>query len=162
MINRPNKIEYYLNIADRVLARSTCLRRKYGAIIVKDDHIVSTGYNGAPRGRKNCCEIGTCFRIENNIPRGTMTEACRACHAEMNAVINASPEEMKDATLYLVGIENDGSYTNADCCSMCKRVIINSGIETVIAQQSNGDFKVIPVSQWITNDDSLDINHIGY
>jgi dCMP deaminase len=162
MTNRPNKIEYYLNIAKSISMRGTCLRRKFGAIIVNNDRIVSTGYVGAPRGRVNCCDRGICFRMEHNIPSGTRYELCRSCHAEMNAVINASPEEMKNATLYLVGIENDGSYTNADCCSMCKRVIINSGIETVIAQQSNGDFKVIPVSQWITNDDSLDINHIGY
>ena len=162
MNDRPNKIDYYLNIANMVLERSTCLRRKYGAVIVKDDRIVSTGYNGSPRGRKNCCEIGTCFRMENNIPRGTMTEACRACHAEMNACIQASAEEMKDATLYLVGIENDGSYTNADCCAMCKRVIINSGIKKVIAKQSDGGVIEIPVSYWIEHDDSLDINHLGY
>lgn len=80
----------------------------------------------------------------------------------MNAVIQASPEEMKFATLYLVGLENDGSYTNADCCSMCKRVIINSGINTVIARQADGSFKKIHVTEWINNDDSLDIDHEGY
>lgn len=159
---RPTKDQYYLDIAMTVATRGTCMRRKFGAIIVKDDKIVSTGYAGAPRGRVNCCDRGVCYRMEHNIPSGSRYECCRSVHAEMNAIIQASKEEMEGATLYLCGIENDGSYTNADCCSMCKRVIINSGIETVIAQQSNGDFKVIPVSQWITNDDSLDINHIGY
>jgi len=161
-MNRENKVDYYLNIAESVLKRSTCMRRNYGSIIVKDDRIVSTGYNGSPRGRINCCDRKICYRMEHNIPRGTMTELCRAVHAEMNAIIQASPEEMKYATLYLVGIENDGSYTNADCCSMCKRVIINSGINTVIARQADGSFKTIHVSEWINNDDSLDIDHRGY
>lgn len=160
--HRPSKIDYYLNIAEAVAQRGTCLRRKFGAIIVKDDRIVSTGYVGAPRGRKNCCDIGYCYRMEHNIPSGQQYEKCRSSHAEMNAIIQASSEEMKDATLYLVGVENDGSYTNADCCAMCKRVIINSGIKEVIAKQSNGGFNVIPVSHWIEHDDSLDINHQGY
>lgn len=160
---RPNKIEYYLKIAETVAMRATCLRRKFGAIIVKDDRIVSTGYNGAPRGRKNCVDIGTCFRMEHNIPSGQRYESCRSCHAEMNAIIQASAEEMKDATMYLCGIENDGSYTNADCCAMCKRQVINAGIKQVIMRQSDGKaYKVIDVNIWIVNDDSLDINHVGY
>lgn len=159
---RISKYEYYLKIAEAVSLRGTCLRRKFGAIIVKDDRIVSTGYVGAPRGRINCCDRGTCYRMEHNVPSGQRYELCRSTHAEMNAIIQASPEEMKDATLYLVGIENDGSYTNADCCSMCKRVIINSGIKTVIARQADGSFKTIHVSEWINNDDSLDIDHKGY
>jgi dCMP deaminase len=160
--NRISKHEYYLKIAEAVSLRGTCLRRKFGAIIVKDDRIVSTGYVGAPRGRINCCDRGKCYRMEHNVPSGQRYELCRSTHAEMNAIIQASPEEMKFATLYLVGIENDGSYTNADCCSMCKRVIINSGINTVIARQADGSFKKIHVTEWINNDDSLDINHEGY
>jgi dCMP deaminase len=160
--NRISKHEYYLKIAEAVSLRGTCLRRKFGAIIVKDDRIVSTGYVGAPRGRINCCDLGTCYRMEHNIPSGQRYELCRSTHAEMNAIIQASPEEMKYATLYLVGIENDGSYTNSDCCSMCKRVIINSGISTVIARQADGSFKKIHVIEWINNDDSLDIDHKGY
>jgi dCMP deaminase len=159
---RISKPEYYLKIAEAVSLRGTCLRRKFGSIIVKDDRIVSTGYVGAPRGRINCCDRGTCYRMEHNVPSGQRYELCRSCHSEMNAVIQASPEEMKDATLYLVGLENDGSYTNADCCSMCKRVIINAGISTVVARQADCGFKTILVSDWIKNDDSLDIDHEGY
>lgn len=159
---RISKHEYYLKIAEAVSLRGTCLRRKFGSIIVKDDRIVSTGYVGAPRGRINCCDRGTCYRMEHNVPSGERYELCRSCHSEMNAIIQASPEEMKDATLYLVGLENDGSYTNADCCSMCKRVIINAGISTVVARQADCGFKTILVSDWIKNDDSLDIDHKGY
>ena len=157
MNNRKSKIEYYLDIASTVSKRSTCLRRNYGAVIVKDDHIVSTGYNGAPRGCVNCSDINDCPRNRMNIPRFEGYSMCRAVHSEMNAVINASPEEMKGATLYLVGHENDGSFTNADCCSLCKRVIINSGIEHVVLRQSNGSFKTVDVSEWIEHDDSLNM-----
>ena len=159
---RPTKEEYYLAMAEVASTRGTCLRRRFGSVIVKDDRIVSTGYVGAPSGRQNCCDIGYCFREANNIPRGTHYELCRSSHSEMNAIINASKEEMKGATLYLVGVEPDGSYTNADCCAMCKRVIINSGIEKVVAKQKNGVYNVIPVKEWIEHDDSLDINHKGY
>ena len=160
--SRPSKTDYYLGIAKAVAQRGTCLRRKFGAIIVKDDRIVSTGYVGAPRGRINCCDRGKCFRMENNIPSGTRYELCRSTHAEMNAIINASKEEMEGATMYLVGIENDGSYTkNADCCSMCKRVVINSGIEKVIIATGEGKHKCINVTEWIVNDDSLTL-HEGY
>lgn len=160
-MNRISKIEYYLNIAEAVAQRGTCLRRKFGAVIVKDDRIVSTGYVGAPRGRKNCCDLGTCFRMENNIPSGTRYELCRSVHAEMNAIINASKEELEGGVLYLVGVEPDGTYTpNADCCSMCKRVIINAGIRYVIIATDNGH-KRIDVTSWIDNDDSLTL-HEGY
>jgi len=129
---RPSKVDYYLAMAEVASTRGTCLRRRYGSVIVKDDRIVSTGYAGAPSGRQNCCDIGYCFREANNIPQGTMYERCRSSHSEMNAIINASKEEMKDATLYLVGVEPDGKYTKANCCAMCKKVIINSGISRVI------------------------------
>lgn len=154
---RPAKDRYYLNIAKEVSTRSTCLRRKFGAIIVKDDRIVSSGYVGAPRGRINCSERGTCFRMENNIPSGTRYEACRSVHAEMNAIISASKEEMEGATMYLCGVENDGTYTNADCCSMCKRMIINSGISKVVIGTSLG-MKTINVEEWVMNDDSLNMH----
>lgn len=159
---RPSKIDYYLAMAEVASTRGTCLRRRFGAVIVKDDRIVSTGYVGAPSGRQNCCDIGYCFREHHKIPSGTMYEKCRSTHAEMNAIINASKEEMEGATLYLVGVEPDGSYTNADCCAMCKRVIINSGIEWVVAKQKNGMCNIIPVKEWIEHDDSLDISHKGY
>lgn len=160
-MNRISKIEYYLNIAEAVAQRGTCLRRKFGAVIVKDDRIVSTGYAGAPRGRINCCDRGTCFRMENNIPSGQRYELCRSIHAEMNAIINASKEEMLGAVMYLTGIENDGTYTkNANCCAMCKRVVINSGIKYVIVKTPDG-FNQIDTSEWVTNDDSLSF-HEGY
>ena len=163
MNDRIGKDEYYIKIAAQVSERSTCLRRHFGAVIVKNDHIVSTGYNGASHGRQNCCDRKICYRIEHNIPQGVgYLDKCRSVHAEMNAIIQASKEEMEGATLYLCGIENDGSFTDAAPCSMCKRVIINAGIETVIARQSNGDITITPVSSYIENDDSLDINHVGY
>ena len=156
--NRKDKINYYLDIAKAVSERGTCLRRKYGSVIVKNDRIVSTGYVGAPRGRKNCCDIGTCFRMEHNIPSGTRYEACRSCHSEMNAIISASKEEMEGSVLYLVGVENDGSITpNADCCSMCKRLIINSGIRYVVIRTPDS-YRTINVEDWIVNDDSLNLH----
>ena len=158
---RPSKDEYYLDIAKVVSTRGTCLRRKFGAIIVKDDTIISTGYVGAPRGRENCCDRKTCFRMENNIPSGQRYELCRSVHAEMNAIINADPIKRQGSTLYLVGIENDGSYTDADCCSMCKRMIINSGIETVVFRTKDGTIRIANVEGWVKNDDSL-IIHGGY
>lgn len=162
VVERPSKVDYYLNIAKSVAMRSTCLRRKYGSIVVKDDVIVSTGYNGAPRGRKNCTDIGYCYRQQNNIPSGSMYEACRSSHSEMNALIFASRDEMKNATLYLVGVENDGLINKlADCCSICKRLIINSGINKVIIAKDfvNGSYvyDVIDVNEWIEHDDSLPI-----
>ena len=159
---RPSKIDYYLAMAEVASTRGTCLRRRFGSVIVKDDRIVSTGYVGAPSGRENCCDIGYCFREANNIPAGAMYERCRSSHSEMNAIINASKEEMKDATLYLVGVEPDGKYTKANCCAMCKKVIINSGISSVIARQSADEYIEIDVDDWKKNDDSLNSNHKGY
>lgn len=161
-INRLNKTQYYLGIAQAVAQRGTCMRRKFGAIIVNNDRIVSTGYVGAPRGRKNCCDIGKCFRLENNIPSGQRYELCRSVHAEMNAIINASKEELEGGVMYLVGIENDGSITqNADCCSMCKRVIINAGIRYVVIAKPMGHSMKVPVETWVYEDDSLHL-HEGY
>lgn len=156
---RVNKINYYLDIAETVLARGTCLRRNYGAIIVNHDEIISTGYVGAPRGRKNCCDLGKCIRVELKIPRGERYEVCRSVHAEANAIISAPRNEMIGATMYLCGKEvGTGEYVkNANSCSMCKRMIINAGIKTVIIRDSKTDFRVIDVeSQWINNDESLE------
>ena len=163
MINMDNgkrisKVEYYLGIADAVSKRGTCLRRNYGSVIVKDDHIVSTGYNGAPRGRVNCCDLGTCWRKSHNIPQYADYSKCRSCHAEMNAIINASSEEMNNATLYLVGRNyDDDTFTDADCCTLCKRMVINAGIKTVIVRLSDGSVKQIDVEDWIRNDDTLNM-----
>lgn len=159
---RISKTEYYLSLAEVASKRGTCLRRKFGAVIVKDDRIVSTGYAGAPRGRINCCDRGVCARVENNVPAGERYELCRSVHAEANAIINASIEEMSGSTLYLVGIENDGSFTkNAEPCAMCKRMIINAGIKKVIVRMPLGS-KEFLVKEWVDNDDSLDFNHKGY
>ena len=157
-MDRRDKTNYYLDIADTVSARSTCLRRHFGAVIVNHDQIISTGYAGAPRGRQNCCDLGYCVRNELNIPRGERYEICRSVHAEMNAIISASREEMLGGTLYLSGREVDtGDYVeNASCCSMCKRVIINSGIERVVIRDTEKDYRIVEVMEWIMNDESVE------
>ena len=155
---RIDKENYYLDIAETVLERGTCIRRNYGAIIVKNDQIVSTGYVGAPRARKNCSDLGTCIRAQQNIPRGTRYELCRSVHAEANAIIHAPREQMIDATMYLVGKDFDtGEYIeNANSCAMCKRMMINAGIKRVVIRNSKTKFSAIYVEDWIVNDDSLD------
>ena len=136
---RPSKDEYYLAIAEAVLARSTCLRRKYGAVIVKDDEIISTGYNGAPRGAKNCCDIGYCYRENEHIPHGERYEACMSVHAEANAIISASRRDMLGSTLYLVGFEADGSpVEDIAPCFMCQRLILNAGIAFIVMRGVGG------------------------
>lgn len=157
-MTRRDKINYYLDIAETVAERGTCLRRNFGAIIVKNDQIVSTGYVGAPRGRENCSDLGYCTRTKLNVPRGERYELCRSVHAEMNAIIHASRAEMLGATLYLVGKEVDtGGYVKNACpCSMCTRVIINAGISTVIVRDDRDNFRVMNVAEeWIVNDESL-------
>jgi dCMP deaminase len=129
---RPNKDVYYLGIAQAVSKRSTCLRRQYGAVIVKDDEIVSTGYNGSPRGDVNCCDSGSCWRESHNIPHGEQYEKCVAVHAEQNAIISASRRELLGATLYLVGMEN-GKLIEAKPCEICARMIKNAGISRVVS-----------------------------
>ena len=161
---RRDKINYYLDIAETVLERCTCLRRKYGAIIVKNDQIISTGYVGAPRGRKNCTDLGYCARERLNVPRGERYELCRSVHAESNAIIHASRADMLGATLYLVGKEVSGNnyVVNANPCSMCKRLIINAGIETVIIRDDAEHYRTISVAdEWIENDESI-LGEFGY
>lgn len=156
--NRRDKDNYYLDIASTVAERGTCLRRNYGAIIVKNDEIISTGYVGAPRGRKNCSDIGRCIRQELKIPRGERYEMCRSVHAEANAIISAARRDCIGATLYLVGIERESReiVANSCCCSMCKRMVINSGIKQVVIRDSKDEYRVIQVQEWIDNDESLD------
>lgn len=132
-MTRPTKSEYFLNIAEAVARRSTCLRRQYGAVIVRDDVIVSTGYNGSPRGDDNCCDVGDCWREANNIPHGERYELCRAVHAEANAIINGDHEKMRGATLYLVGLENGQRLVNPKPCLMCERLIANAQIAEVVS-----------------------------
>ncbi len=157
-MNRRDKHNYYLDIAQTVAERGTCLRRNYGAIIVKNDEIISTGYVGAPRGRKNCIDLGTCIRQQMKIPRGERYEMCRSVHAEANAIISASRRDMIGSTLYLVGLERSSGelVANSCCCSMCKRQVINAGIKEVVIRDTAENYRVIPVSDWIENDESLE------
>jgi len=157
-MERRDKINYYLDLAEVVSQRGTCLRRHYGAVIVKNDQVISTGYVGAPRDRKNCSDIGCCIREELKIPRGERYELCRSVHAEANAIISASREQMLDSDLFLVGIDlATGDYVkNASSCSMCKRTIINAGIKRVFIRDTKNDYRVVDVADWIENDESLE------
>ncbi len=156
-MQRRDKINYYLDIATAVLERGTCIRRSYGAIIVKNDEIISTGYTGAPRGRLNCIDLGYCRRAALHIPRGERYELCRSVHAEQNAIISASRRDMIGSTLYLVGrdMETGEFVPNASSCAMCKRAIINAGIEKVIIRNTIDNYTVVQVSDWVENDDSV-------
>ena len=160
---RVDKINYYLDIAEAALERSTCLRRKYGAVIVKNDEIISTGYNGAPRGRKNCMDLGYCVRERLNIPRGERYELCRSVHAEQNAIISAPRKDMIDATLYMVGVDaKTRKYVqNSMSCSMCKRFIINSGIKKIVIRDTKKKYREVLVNDFVENDESLD-GQMGY
>ncbi len=157
MSDRISKENYYLDIARTVAERGTCMRKRYGAIIVKNDVILSTGYNGAPRGRQNCIDIAFCMRDKLHIPRGERYELCRSVHSEANAIINASREQMLGATLYMVCTDpTDGSTVpGTNSCMMCKRMIINAGIAKVIIRDTDTDYRVIDVQSWIEDDDSL-------
>ncbi len=156
-MKRIEKENYYLDIAQTVLERSTCLRRCYGAIIVRNDEIVATGYNGAPRGRKNCVDLGFCVREQMRVPRGERYELCRSVHAEANAIISASRNECIGADLYLVGkdAKTGEILGDATSCSMCRRTIINAGIRRVVIRNTPTEFTIVPVQQWIDDDESL-------
>lgn len=162
-MERVSKENYYLDIAQTVAERSTCLRRKFGAIIVKNDVIVSTGYNGAPRGRKNCSDLQFCFRDKLNIPRGERYEMCRSVHAEQNAVIAAPRDQMLGATLYMACVTPDGGEIvgGMNSCMMCKRVILNAGIAKVVVRDTATEYRIIDTQEWIENDDSLS-GQFGY
>lgn len=157
MDSRTDKENYYLDIADTVLQRSTCLRRKYGAIIVRNDEIISTGYNGSPRGRKNCTDMNFCMREKLQIPSGERYELCRSVHAEANAIISASRRDMIGATIYLVGrdAKSNELLHNTTSCSMCKRQVINAGIDHIVIRNTETEFTVVPISEWVENDDSI-------
>ena len=154
---RISKENYYLDIAATVLERSTCLRRLYGAIIVNNDEIISTGYNGAPRGRINCTDLGYCSREALKIPRGQRYELCRSVHAEANAIISAARRDIVGGTLYLVGrdAQTGALLSDATSCSMCRRTIINSGLARVVIRKTAEEFEVVEVEEWIREDDSL-------
>ena len=162
-MDRVSKHNYYLDIAQTVAERSTCLRKKYGAIIVKNDVIVSTGYNGAPRDRKNCADLGICIRDKLQIPRGERYELCRAVHSEANAIIAASREQMLGATLYMscVDAKTGELVCDTNCCMMCKRMVINAGIARVVIRKTPTEFEVVDVADWIAGDDLPFVENIG-
>ncbi len=162
-MDRVSKENYYLDIAQTVSERATCLRRRFGSIIVKNDVIVSTGYNGAPRGRKNCTDLGSCHREELGIPRGERYELCRSVHSEANAIIAAPRTEMLGATLYMCcTLPLTGEIApDTSNCMMCKRLIINAGIEWVVIRDTKETYRKIRVADWLENDDSLGTT-LGY
>ena len=156
-MGRIDKENYYLNIAETVAGRSTCLRRCYGAILVKSDEIISTGYNGAPRGRRNCVDLSYCTREALKIPSGERYELCRSVHAEANAIISAARRDTLGATLYMacVAPETGELIPGSTSCSMCRRLIINAGIRRVVIRDTARDYRVVEVAEWVAEDDSL-------
>ena len=154
-MDRISKENYYLDIAQTVLERATCLRRVYGAIIVKNDEIIATGYNGAPRGRANCVDLGYCSREAMRVPRGERYELCRSVHAEANAIISAARRDMVGGTLYLVGrdAQTGKLLPDATSCSMCRRLVINAGLSRVVIRRTAQEFEVVDVADWIAEDD---------
>ena len=161
---RPDKIEYYLGVAEMIAKRGTCLRRNYGAVVVNDDQIISAGYTGEPRGTKNCIDIGSCYRKEKKIPEGERYELCRSVHAEMNAIIHASRRQLLNGVLYIVGLSVNGNkrVKNAEPCKLCKRLKINSGISTVFVGRGKDNIFEMKVEDWIENEEewfSLETEH---
>lgn len=162
MTKRVDKHNYYLDMAQTVLERATCLRRKYGAVIVKNDEVIATGYNGAPRGRENCTDLDFCAREKLNIKQGQNYELCRSVHAEQNAIISAARRDTKGATMYMVGIDAKTGEVldHIDSCIMCKRVVINAGIERVIVKDKSSEegYKIYDVNDWVKFDEVLNKN----
>ena len=151
---RISKIDTYLNCAEVFANRSTSIKRKYGGVIVKDDVVISTGYNGAPRGFENCCDLGQCPRIERDMHQGDGYGICRAVHAEANALLNCSRLQTIGADLYLVGVNPaDNSIHKAKPCPLCARTIIQAGIENVYMRIGEGaeNYVVIPAREleWV-------------
>ena len=155
----------FMELAGTIASWASCYKpnRKIGAVIVKDKRIVTTGYNGAPRGRKNCNELMDCIRDRLNIPRGERYEMCRSVHAEANAIIAAARERMLGSTLYMVCVspKTGEILGGTNSCMMCKRQIINAGISTVIVRDTKDEYRIINVSDWVENDDSLS-GQFGY
>lgn len=158
-MERISKINYYLDIAETVSERATCLRRLYGAIIVRNDEIISTGYNGAPRGRRNCVDMEYCTREAMKIPRGERYELCRSVHAEANAIISAARRDIAGGVLYLVGrdAQTRKLLPDATPCSMCRRLIINAGLKQVITRSSETTFEITDVQDWVDEEEDLGV-----
>lgn len=153
-MSRTDKENYYLDMAQATLSRATCLRRKYGVVIVKHDEIISTGYNGAPRGRKNCSDLNFCTRAEQMIPSGERYELCRSVHAEANAIISASRNELLGSTLYMVCVDPNTNQliSGSSSCLMCRRLVINAGISRVVIRETATEFSVVSVDDWVGED----------
>ncbi len=164
---RPSWDLHWLEIAKVVSKRSTCLRRRFGAAIIKNNVLLATGYNGAPRSTPNCLDLGKCYRKEKNIPAGTHYEKCRAVHAEANAIINSAREgiSIKDTMLYLYGEDFDNKTSiEAKPCKMCRRMIINAGITKVIVPYKE-KIKTFVISDWINeanSDPFKELDEEGY
>jgi len=146
---RPGWDEYFIHIAGAVSRRATCMRRKYGAVVTKHNTIVSTGYNGAPRGMKDCLEAGKCTRKELRIPHGERYELCHSVHAEANALIRASAEELDGATIYIAGTDGGGGECHSEPCMMCKRMILNAKIARVVYSDGNGGYLSVDPAGWL-------------
>ena len=146
---RPGWDEYFINIAKAVSARATCMRRKYGAVITKDNVIVSTGYNGSPAGMKDCLEVGKCTRKELQVPHGERYELCHSVHAEANAIIRASQDELRGATIYISGADPAAGECLSEPCMMCKRMILNARISKVVFSDGGGSFHIIDPKGWL-------------
>ncbi len=146
---RPGWDEYFIGIAKAVAARATCLRRQYGAVITKDNIIVSTGYNGAPAGMKDCLEVGKCTRKELQIPHGERYELCHSVHAEANAIIRASVDELRGATIYIAGRDSEGAECLSEPCMMCKRLILNAGIAKAVYSDGRERFTSVDPREWL-------------
>ena len=147
--SRPGWDEYFIGIAKAVSARATCLRRKYGAVITRDKIIVSTGYNGAPSGMRDCIEVGRCTRKELQIPHGERYELCHSVHAEANAIIRASVDELRGATIYISGTDEEDNECSSEPCMMCKRMILNSKIARVVYSDGKYGFKIVDPKKWL-------------
>ena len=156
-MSRIDKDNYYLDIAETVLERSTCNRAAYGALIVRNDEIISTGYNGAPRGRSNCIDLGYCIRDRLNIPSGERYELCRSVHAEANAIISAARSECIGGTIYLVAqdVHTGELLPNLQPCPSCRRMIINAGLSKIVIRRTKTTYDIINVQEWVFNDDSV-------
>lgn len=158
MPNRIDKINYYLDIAETVAERGTCLRKNFGCIIVNNDEIISTGYTGAPRGRENCIDLGYCTKkkIYPDV-RHSGYDACRSVHAEQNAIISAARKDMLGGTMYIVGkrFENGEYEKGAMSCQMCRKQIINAGIKKVYVRVDKTEYVQVDVQEWIDNDELL-------
>ena len=159
MPKRVDKTNYYLDIAETVAERGTCIRKDYGCIIVKNDEIISTGYSGAPRGRTNCIDLGYCTKkkIYPDVHHGGH-DACRSVHAEQNAIISAARKDMLGSTMYLVGRRkyNNKYEEGAMSCQMCRKMIINAGIKKIIVRVTRSKYIEVDVDEWIKNDDLLE------